>query len=144
VTRVDFYILPDVDRQARHRFACRLAYRAWSEGLRVHLHVDDADSARDLDALMWEYPTEQFLPHARIDEETSDLAPVSIDHRPRAGEHGGILINLSSAVPGFFDRFDRVAEVIVAPDRNEGRDRYRFYRHEGYPLFHHELEDWED
>jgi len=143
VTRVDFYILPDVDRAARGRFACRLAYRAWGEGLEVHVHVDDADSARDLDGLMWEYPAEQFLPHARIGDPAADVAPVSIDYRPQPRHRAGLLINLSSGVPAFFDRFDRVAEVIVAPDRNQGRDRYRFYRHDGYPLFHHELDDWE-
>jgi DNA polymerase III subunit chi len=46
-------------------------------------------------------------------------------------------------VPTFFGRFERVAEIIVQDRRDVGRDRYRFYRDRGYPLFHHELDEWE-
>jgi DNA polymerase-3 subunit chi len=55
----------------------------------------------------------------------------------------GVLINLSDEIPRFFGRFDRVAEVIPRSRRDAGRDRYKFYRDRGYPLFHHELDDWE-
>ena len=40
-------------------------------------------------------------------------------------------------------RFDRVAEVVVQDIRDEGRDRYKFYRDRGFPLHHHELDEWE-
>ena len=54
-----------------------------------------------------------------------------------------VLINISGAVPGFFGRFNRVAEIVVDSTRDAGRDRYKFYRDRGFPLFHHELDDWE-
>ena len=55
-----------------------------------------------------------------------------------------MLINLGSDVPTFFGRFDRVAEIVLDPERDLGRERYRHYRDRGYPLQHHELNDWED
>jgi DNA polymerase-3 subunit chi len=141
---VDFYILPDVDLDAQRRFACRLAYKALSSGARVHVHVDDANAAAELDTLMWEYPAEQYLPHARSGDVASDIAPVVISYEEPPIGTDEVLINLAGAIPIFFGRFERVAEIIVAPQRDLGRDRYRYYRGHGYPLYDHTLEHWED
>lgn len=144
MTRVDFYILPDVDLEARRRFACRLAHKAVSAGQRVHLHVADADAGADLDALMWEYPEHRFLPHGIVGEPASCNAPVLIDHREPVNGADQLLINLAMAIPSFFGRFERVAEIVVQNLREDGRDRYKYYRDRGYPLFHHEIDQWED
>ena len=143
MTRVDFYILPDMDTDARDRFACRLANRAVGDGQRVHVHVRDPAAEDALDELMWAYPPQRFLPHATLRDPQAARATVLIGSdapEPGADE---LLINLSDAVPAFFGRFERVAEVIVQPHRDVGRERYRFYRDRGYPLYHHELENWE-
>ena len=50
----------------------------------------------------------------------------------------------SEEVPYFFGRFDRVAEIIVQNQVSEGRIRYKFYRDRGYPLQHHQLNQWEN
>ncbi|NJN50811.1 MAG: DNA polymerase III subunit chi [Gammaproteobacteria bacterium] len=94
---------------------------------------------------MWEYPSDQFLPHACQSGSNADASvPVIIacDEPPPGGDE--VLINLASRIPLFFGRFERVAEVIVAPQREEGRSRYKFYRGHGYPLYDHKLEHWED
>ena len=144
MTRVDFYILPDVDLEARRRFACRLAHKAVATGQHVHLHVADADAGADLDALMWEYPEHRFLPHGINGEPASHRAPVLIDHREPLSGADQLLINLSAAIPSFFGRFERVAEIVVQNLKEAGRDRYKYYRDRGYPLFHHEIDQWED
>jgi DNA polymerase-3 subunit chi len=95
---------------------------------------------------MWQYPAEFFIAHARpdvADDASSTPAPVTIDHRPQEHPSDSLLINLSSAIPAFAGRFARVAEIVVETDRDSARERYRHYRHEGHPLFHHTLEDWE-
>ena len=158
MSRVDFYLLPDMDGLARRRFACRLAFKACASGERVHVHVDDGAAAADLDELMWQYPAEYFIPHeiwphevgpheiahARANRpEAGAPAPVTIDHRPRQEPSDALLINLSSSVPPFASHFARVAEIVIEADRADGRERYRHYRHDGHPLFHHALEDWE-
>jgi DNA polymerase III subunit chi len=144
VTRVDFYILADVDLEARRRFACRLACLAVTRGQRVHVHLDDAAASADFDALLWAYPDNRFLPHGVSGDTSVGDVPVAIDHA--APEHGStdLLINLGGAIPQFFGRFDRVAEIIVQQLREDGRRRYKFYRDRGYPLFHHEIDQWDD
>ena len=77
LTRVDFYILPDVDLEARSRFACRLAYKAVVPG-NACTCTSRPRRGRDLDALMWEYPDHRFLPHG-INGEAAE--------RQRAGRH---------------------------------------------------------
>jgi len=144
VTRVDFYILPDVDLEARRRFACRLACLAVTRGQRVHVHLDDAAAGTDFDALLWAYPDNRFVPHGICNELPNDDVPVTIDHTTPQSDVADLLINLGGAIPPFFGRFERVAEIIVQQLRDDGRQRYKFYRDRGYPLFHHELDQWDD
>ena len=147
MTRIDFYILEDVELDAMQRFACRLASKAVTAGREVHIHTSDASSAGAVDELLWEYPEGRFIPHAIVEVENatstgSVKAPVTVGCAEPAGADG-VLINLSNEIPGFFGRFDRVAEIIVRTTRDRGRERYRFYRDRGYPLFDHQLDDWE-
>ncbi len=144
MTRVDFYVLPDVDADARRRFACRLAHRAWREGHTVHVRTPSAQASAALDDLMWHYPEDRFLPHALAETAEAAQAPVRIGAtEPEPGEDQ-VLINLGDDVPPFFARFERVAEVVTQPERAGARPRYRHYRERGYPLFSHDLDDdWE-
>jgi DNA polymerase IIIc chi subunit len=143
-TRIDFYILPDVDVSARARFTCRLAYKAASAGMNVHVHADSAAECDDIDALMWAYPRHQFLPHARGDAPDASTVPVTLGHDAPPGDRDRLLINLSASIPEFFSRFERVAEIVVEHQRPQLREHYRYYRNRGYALFHHEMNQWED
>ena len=142
MTRVDFYILEDQSQDASMRFACRLGLKAYLSGHAVHVHVDDADTAAQLDELMWDYPKHRFLPHEVLQSQEEPKSPVHIGYEPPHHTEG-LLINLGSTVPSFFGRFDRVAEIIVGDTREQGRERYSHYRARGYPLHHHELNNWE-
>lgn len=145
MTRVDFYILQDVDLSAAWRFACRLSTKAVGGGHRVHIHADQA-AAAELDELLWHYPEHRFMPHACVDGDAVGkpprATPLLVGWAPPEDAEG-VLINLADHIPTFFGRFERVAEIIVGANRDVGRDRYKFYRDRGYPLFHHELDDWE-
>ncbi len=144
MTRVDFYELPDVDLEARNRFACRLAHKAVAGGRRVHVHVGSAAAAQDLDALMWEYPNHRFLPHGVSGDAAARNAPVVIGHTEPAADADQVLINLAAEIPTFFGRFERVAEIIVDQTRADSRKHYRFYRDRGYPLEHHAINERDD
>ena len=142
MTRVDFYILDDQTQDASMRFACRLGLKAFLAGSPVHVHMDSEEAAAELDELMWDYPKHRFLPHEIVQPEQTPGSPVQNGYQPPHHQEG-LLINLSGAVPSFFGRFDRVAEIIVGATRDEGRTRYAHYRDRGYPLHHHEMSDWE-
>ncbi len=146
MTRVDFYVLQDVERTAMHRFACRLAAKALRNGQPSYLHTETEAQAQELDELLWVYPPHRLIPHGRLDTAAARGAPVVIGQRMDAAAAlptDGLLINLADAVPAFPGWFERVAEIVVGERRTSGRERYRYYRDQGYRLFHHELDNWE-
>ncbi len=142
MTRVDFYLLQDMDEAALYRFAARLASKALSAGKRVHMHTSGAAQSATLDELLWQYPQQRFLPHALLDAQGVASAPISIGNT-NPNDQDDVLINLDNQAPSFFGRFDRVVEIVLGNQREAGRQRYKAYRDQGYPLDHHKMDDWD-
>jgi len=139
MTKVDFYILEDT--AARQQFVCRLAEKAWQQGHRVYIHTADAAQGTQLDGLLWTFRGGSFVPHSLDDAADADRVAVHIGHGGEPRHHDDVLINLDRAVPLFFSRFQRVAEVVAGDEqeRQAGRERFRFYRDRGYPLESHTI-----
>ncbi|HEX2668789.1 MAG TPA: DNA polymerase III subunit chi [Gammaproteobacteria bacterium] len=139
MTQVDFYILESDGPRGRLMFACKLADKVVGMGHKVFVQAPDEGTARELDDLMWTYHDRSFLPHCLAGAEPE--VPVHIGHGTEPGEGFHLLINLGAAVPGFFARFERVAEVVDGDEtrKAEGRERFRFYKDRGYPLETHKL-----
>ena len=141
MSQVDFYILPTDSLSARLDFACKLCEKAWRLGHRVYLHCQDAEQRSELNLRLWRFKGEAFVPH--------DLAELHADSQvalglgaESAGAHRDLLINLGADVPGFVGQFERVAEIVVeeATIRQSARERFRFYREQGYALQDHRLQ----
>ena len=146
MTRIDFYVLAEADVESRARFCCRLADRARQQGHAVYVHAGDAVSAQQIDELLWQYPRSAFVPHGLTGAAAASGAHVVIGHGEDPVPHDDVLINFSEAVPEFFTRFARIAEIVIQEPiaRSAGRERFRFYRERGYPLHHHDMKDWLD
>ncbi len=139
MTQVDFYILEESAPKSRMLFACKLADKVAGMGHRVFVQAPDEGSARELDELMWTWHDRSFLPHCLAGQDPA--AAVHIGHGAEPSEGFHLLINLGAEVPGFFARFERVAEVVDgdAAHKAQGRERFRFYKDRGYPLETHKL-----
>ena len=142
MTRIDFYVLKDVELHAMQRLACHLAGKALAAGRPTVILSTDEDSARLIDELLWDYPDQRFLPHGLQHTAAAKGAPIVLCW-DEPDSFDGVLVNLSSAVPDFFTRFERVVEIVVGATRDPGRARYKHYRDRGFPLYHHDLDDWE-
>ena len=143
MTRVDFYVLPDGSDEGPLPTACRLCEKAVGSGKRVHVHAPDEDLAREFDRLLWIYKQGGFSAHERIGA-SADPAPAAVLIGP--GEplpsHRDVLVNLDAAVPPFFDRFERVLEIVAgdAAQRGRSRERFKFYRDRGLAPESHKLD----
>jgi DNA polymerase III subunit chi len=135
--KVDFYLLSDPDPKACNLLACRIAEKAYGLGHRVHIHTDSNETSAQLDVLLWTFRDRSFVPH-EIEPETDTQCPVTIGHgwTPAQCE---VLINLAAQAPEFFNRFERVAEIVGQEShaRDTGRERYRVYREQGCELTYH-------
>ncbi|MFK3796510.1 MULTISPECIES: DNA polymerase III subunit chi [unclassified Pseudomonas] len=140
MTQVDFYILPTADPRARLDFACKLTDKAWRLGHRIYLHCSDAEQRAELDARLWRFKGETFVPHGSVEDDQD--APVALGIGTDPGQHQDLLVNLDLRIPDFFKRFARVAEIVVEapPIREAARESFRFYREQGYPLHNHRLQ----
>ncbi len=119
MNRVDFYILREQTPEARWQFAGRLADKARRLGHRVLLTVDSEEDAGALDAFLWAHPEDSFLPHRLLNDTTMPEAHIEIVPAERAGQgekHNDVLINLGRSVPEGFERFDRLAEIVIQSD----------------------------
>ena len=141
MTRVDFYVLPDVAATGRERFVCRLANIAYRRGQRVYVYAQSKDQALALDNLLWTFQAGSFVPHDLHPTGAVADTPILIGHEGVPDDWHDVLINLSDTVPNFFSRFDRVAELVNQDQaiKDAGRERFRFYRDRGYALETHAL-----
>ena len=67
--------------------------------------------------------------------DSPEAPPVTIGHDPSRSPTGShVLINLRTDVPSCFDNFQRVVEIIDSSEesRRSGRERFKFYRDNGY------------
>ena len=133
-TRVDFYVLPDDSTDGPLATACRLCEKAVGSGKRVHVHAPDAAVAQEIDRLLWVYKQGGFIGHERVGA-SDDPAPatVLIGSGEPLPSHRDVLVNLGAAVPPFFDRFERVLEIVAGDTatRAQSRKRFKFYRDRG-------------
>lgn len=141
MTRIDFYVLSDSDAAGAEALACRLTEKIYKLGHQVYVHVDSDAQAQRLDTLLWTFRPGSFVPHARHCEDQQNPVPVLIGCGIEPESHIDVLVNLAAEVPGFFSRFDRVAELVAGtPEhRAQAREKFRFYRDRGYALQTHNL-----
>ena len=141
MTRIDFYILQQESAEARMLFVCKLADKALRHGSRVFILVADQVAAETLDALLWSFRPESYVPHALIDKQDAADVPVVISTGDDLADHHELLINLTDDVPPSFSRFQRLAEVAVQSESllQTTRHHYAFFKQRGYPIETHRL-----
>lgn len=128
MTRVDFYRIQG-GLDSAIALAGKLALEAERDAL---VYSTDAGALATLAELL-----AQSVPT------TADSDPLALticsDGDP--GRHHGLLINLDVIAPPWFSRFHRLAEIVHDDPvvRAGKRERYRFYRDRGYPLYHQDL-----
>ncbi len=146
MTRVDFYILLETAKRTSDQVLCTLTGKAWTQGNRVYIHTDSPDRSTKVNALLWTFKDTSFLPHGLadrlIDQTDAEKTPVLIGHEDPPADLHDIIINMTSSVPLFFGRFDRLIEIVDQASNgcDQARDRYRFYKERGYTLNTHNLD----
>jgi DNA polymerase-3 subunit chi len=135
MTRIDFHSNV-ADKLA---YACRLARKAYMAHNRVVLLTDDASTLAALDAALWTFSAQDFLPHVPAGDALAAQTPIVLtDSDSVELPHFDILVNLSRRVPANFARFERLFE-IVSTDQDDaalGRERYVYYKQQAYQPTH--------
>ena len=130
--RVEFYVLPSVDPAERQRVACSLALKAWRAGFPVFLRCPDSAQCQAMDALLWQFKSDCFLPHALHLDDPQAPVVIGLDQEPLMTQ--GVLINLSQTLSPQVEHFSRVIEIVNQEPSllSACRDNFRSYRQRGY------------
>ena len=140
MTRIDFYVVASSAQEERLAFVCKWVQKAYRAGKKVFIAVDNEKQANYLDNLLWQFEPESFLPHD-CEGKPASLAPVKIGFSGDCGDFHDCLVNLCADIPGFFSRFERVAEVVCQEERilEQTRRHYSFYQERHHPIQTHRL-----
>jgi len=91
--------------------------------------------------------TEEDVAHWR--ESLASLSSIEVFNQsgntPSIPFDGEMLVTLSSSVSPVFSAFKQTIDIVTDSEtaREDGRERYRFYRDRGYPLRHIKVEQTE-
>ena len=131
--RIDFYILNTPTSRSAQWLACKVTEKAWKSGLPVALCVDEQDTARAMDDLLWTYSQSSFLPHSLAATNTDDPVRIhaGLPEQPLTPETIMVCM-LREPVPESHLDF-RIADIIGDSEqqRAEARRRFKYYRERG-------------
>ena len=139
MTQVDFYVLPKDGGLTVAQAVGRITEKALGEGHQVFIQTTDEAEAINVQHGLWTFKAQSFLPSALVT--SHDREPVAIGWAEPGLEYDDVLLNISGAVPDYFSRFRRLAEIVPQDEAKlaASRDAWRFYRDRGYPLAKHDL-----
>ena len=139
MTSIDFYF----NAGDRLGVACRLAGKALRHKKRVLIYAPQPELAHRIDRLLWTAQAASFIPHCAVHDPLAANTPVLIagGDEPLPDLACEILLNLAADCPPFFERHQRLLEVVAQDDEDKraGRARYAFYRARGYAIRDHDL-----
>lgn len=137
---VDFYLVKEADIANCYAFVCRLVDKAYQQKHRVYIHTNSAEEAKTLDDLLWTFRDISFIPHGLL-EETTTLEPVRLGYEKHPEAPYDILVNLTQAVPNFYNHYHRILEIVpqASAYKNSSRSKYKFYKDHSCELVTHDL-----
>jgi DNA polymerase-3 subunit chi len=138
MTRIDFYS----NAESRLHTACVLVAKAFAQKMRVALFAPEAETSCSIDRLLWTFQATSFVPHCGARDKLAAATPVLIVAKLEDAGHDELMMNLSpECPPPAFSRFRRLIEVVgrEEEDRQQARDRWRFYKERGYEVNHVDL-----
>lgn len=139
MNRADYYILPDADLDSRELFLCRLCEKILGLGLRIYIYTGSAEEAQRLDARLWSFRADAFVPHVILGKEPA--APIEIGSGEQRPTHQEVFVNLTLNLPEDAFRFQRIVEVVVQEPAvlAATRQNYKSCSERGLELHRHDM-----
>lgn len=137
---VSFYILPTTSLPDRDLFLCKLAEKAYRQGVYSAILTASETHSQVLDDLLWSFRANSFIPH-QITSTNNNPQQILIGAHPALLTTHSALINVSSQSLQQPLEFERILEIVHqdSADITAGRERYRQYQQLGAKLTTHKL-----
>ena len=141
MTKIDFYILSDTNKQAENLFACKLIEKIYSIGHQIFIYCEHQAQAFAIDEQLWSFEPSSFIPHNLQGEGPQKPPAVQIGFTAPDAYYHDILINLSQHVPAFYHQFKRICEIIPHQEeiKQAKRQNFRFYQKKSLKIQTHSI-----
>ncbi|MCC5880820.1 MAG: DNA polymerase III subunit chi [Idiomarina sp.] len=131
-----FYLLDEIGDANLLPFICQQVYQQFRQGARVLVVAADQQQAEALDELLWQLPTDAFVPH-NLSGEGGHGSPVELSwpgQSPRGSRP--CVVNLAAQAPDMAARAQQVIDIVPVADdlRAQARERFKQYRQHGIAL----------
>lgn len=132
MTRIDFYF----NVANKQQLLAELVQGALNKRRKVTVLANDAESAREISANLWQQQVEGFMPNVLVDNAFALQTPVIIHWQQNPLLQDDLLINFAEVEPSFFSRFTQLVELVGDDEQDKvaARARYKFYRDRGYEV----------
>lgn len=148
MAEIRFYTLADTGGPPRLKQVCTLIEKAFRDGERVLVWLEDDAALTQFDNLLWTFGDRSFVPHEPLAADPAACeAPVQLyagaDLPAATQGHFTTLVMLREQASKAALQFPAVIEVVDADPaiRAAGRARFRFYRDQGVTPQHVEVKN---
>jgi DNA polymerase III subunit chi len=131
--KVDFYLHSAKEPRARLTTVCRLAEKAYEQGLKVAVRTASPGETAEVDDLLWTFADRSFVPHGvwPAEPEFAAATAVLIGSSSFPATHRDVLINLAPDAPEDVSGYARVCEIVGGDDDSKQRARHRWRAYRG-------------
>lgn len=138
--RVDFYLIDKPRfREDPLLLVCELARKAFASEQPTLILARDQDQAEAIDARLWEFADDAFIPHQIAGDDDDAITAVLIATPTMDVGDRPLAINLRDGCA--FGKHERILEVVAADpaERDGSRKRWSEYKRRGYELNKHDM-----
>lgn len=134
--RIDFYVSPSNQPQARLVLACRLARKAWQANKPCWLRCADPEQQQALDELLWSWRDDFFMPHNKAQENPNAPIVLAVDDLPAQDDTILINLHLDAVEQSLLKQptLSRIIEIVCQDEEIllKSRQNFVYYRKLGY------------
>ncbi len=116
----------------------KLLEKAFSGGYRALVVAETQARVEQLNALLWTYDADSFLPHASANEANPEAQPILLATGTEPLNKANLLVITDGRVLGESDKdFERVLDIFDGNDANSvaaARTRWTNYKNSGYEI----------
>jgi DNA polymerase-3 subunit chi len=140
MARADFYLIDKPRfREDPLLLVCELVKRAYTAEQPTLILARSQEQADELDAKLWEFDEDSFIPHQIAGDEDDALTAVLIAPPGVETADRNLVVNLRDECAQ--GAFERVLEVVAADsaERDGSRVRWSEYKRRGFELAKHDM-----
>jgi DNA polymerase-3 subunit chi len=114
----------------------KLLEKALARGMRASIATGSAERAQALDAALWTYAPESFLPHGRAPASATEQ-PIWLAADIENPNGAALLVTLDGQIPARFEDWERVCDMFDGTDETAleaARTRWKTLKAAGHAL----------